>query len=262
MDIVTFASLLSGYLFFGFAIFWSVLGLALHRRLDAPVALAVVLTFTLQFLGMAILVIRYFAIRAKNESQLIQGDWDNASWSADGANFSADWDSNTEDWESSPSVGKDPLSWTTFGLLTAAFIGFLITIWLPWFYQSIEIFDPAVYVFSSGLEVWLLLSMATFGAAAALTLFHKTYLWTVLLVAHFSNWWLALSLASLVDRLSFARAMDAMFNLPNLITGLDGFGLEFVNQTAGEAWFVMFPSSVLAVGAVYLMARDYSLRSI
>ena len=259
MDIVTFASLLSGYLFFGFAIFWSIVGIALHRDLDAPVWLALLLTFSLQFLGMAILLIRYFVMRAKNEAELMEADWSSTSWN-EGASFSStDWDSSGESWDESPIKSKNPMSWTIFGLLAAAFTGMLITVWLPWFYQSIDLVDPAVFVFSSGLEVWLLLSMVSFATAAVLVFFRKVYLWMVILVGHFATWWLALSLASLIDRLSFIRAMEAMFNLPNLITGIDaGFGFEFVSQTAGEAWFVIFPCSALAVAAAYLLARDYS----
>ena len=259
MDVVTFASLLSGYLFFGFAIFWSIIGVALHRNLDAPMWLALLLTFGLQFLGMAILLIRYFVLRAKNEADLMETDWSGKSWNEDESYPSADWSSSEDSWEHPPEQNRNPMTWTIFGLLAAAFIGMLITVWLPWFYQSIDLVDPAVFVFSSGLEVWLLLSLASFSAAAVLVFFQKVYLWTVILVGHFATWWLALSLASLIDRLSFIRAMEAMFNLPNLITGLDaGLGFEFVSQSAGEAWFAIFPCSALAVGAAYLLARAYS----
>lgn len=259
MDVVTFASQISGYLFLGFAIFWSVAGVALHGRLESPLWLAFTLTFTLQFLGMTILLIRYFFLRANNEAKLVESDWSPDTWSESQESVSFGWQSGSEVEDYGERKGKSLSSWTIFGLLSAAFLGMTLTIWLPWFYQTIELFDPAVYVFSSGLEVWLLFSLASFASAAALSLFGKTYLWTSLLVSHFASWWLALSLASLIDRLSFIRAMEAMFNLPNLITGLEGgFGFEFVSQTAGEAWFVIFPASALAVAAAYLLARDYS----
>lgn len=259
MDVVTFASLLSGYLFFGSSIFWSVMGLAVHNKLDSSVGLAIGLTFFLQFLGMAILVVKYLTLKAKEQSEVAATNWNSSDW-VETDSPSSIWSANSDDWQTEPAIEKDVSTWVTFGLLMGSTLSFLISFFLPWFYQSIDFIDPEVYVLSTGLEVWIFISLIAFVTAAVLLLFQRTYLWAVILVAHFSSWWLALSLASLINRIDFAKAMEAMFNLPNLVTGLDsGFGVEFVNQSAGEAWFIVFPAAAMAVAASFLLARNYSI---
>lgn len=259
MDIVTFASLISGYLFIGFSLFWAILGLALHKKLEAPVGLAIGLTLVLQFLGMGILVVRYLMLRAKNESDTVSSDWDSSQWASGDSSFAPDWGSNSDHWVSETKTERGVTTWVVFALQVATILAFIISLFLPWFYQSIDIFDPSVYILSTGLEIWLFISLVTFAASAILVVFQKSYLWQVILVAHFSTWWLALGLASLSDRYNFAKAMEAMFNLPNLVTGLDdGFGVEFVNQTAGEAWFLVFPAAAMAVGSAFVLAKNYS----
>lgn len=262
MGLVTFFLELSGFIFLAFALFWSVISTMFHKKLDIPLPAALALGFVLQAIGLALMLLISFARKSEKASLgnlVAPADPFAQSTGMISDSFAGTHEVPHEYSLHSPRRGLDPSKIPPLVLTLLGLVLFISSVPLTWFYSfAADGSETSVGIFSSGLEVWLLFTVLA--AVAALVLSVKNWsMLSPLLIAYFSAWWSALSLAALTNRMAFIDAMSAVFQLPNVIV-TSGIGelSQIVNQRVGEAWLVTLPASIFLLSASYYMAYRYA----
>lgn len=256
---------LSGYIYIAFSLFWGVVAIMFHRKLNIPLPAALALGLVLQVVGFAIMLLIGLVFKTK-QSQAVAYPTSTSDPFATPGFSQADpfgpgafgvFDSYGE--VSKPRTELGLMRIVVFGLAGLGIVLLVLAAFLPWFYSLADI-EVSIGLISSGIEVWLLASVLAVVAAVLLSLKRWSPI-SPILVGYFSSWWVALSLASMTNRLAFVNGVTSIFQLPNLITYQGGGSVEVVSQRIGEAWLALLPAGLLMLAAAYLFALQYSKES-
>lgn len=130
----------------------------------------------------------------------------------------------------------------------------VVALFLNWFFviaDNNEIIG--ITAFSTGLDFWTLITLM--GVSVALILLRNGNTPAAsILFAWFGSWWLFIAIAAMVSRETFVRAVDLLFEIPNLIVEGTGEFAEFSESWAfdlGPAWYLVFVYGVILIGMAF-----------
>lgn len=262
MDFFRFFIELSGYIYIAFSLFWAIVAVMFHQRLNIPLPVALALGLVLQVVGIAIMLLIGLVFKAKQVSYTATPNFQSDPFGGRGGFATSD-PFGGQDTYVTPAKSKTELGLTkvlAFGISGLGAVLLVLAAFLPWFYSYGTDVEIEVGLISSGIEIWLLLTVLSVVAGVLLSL--KSWsLFSPLLVGYFASWWVALSLASLTNRLAFVNGMSAIYQLPNVISFGGGGGSFAVSQRVGEAWLALLPAGMLLLAAAFIFAYKFALES-
>ncbi len=152
-----------------------------------------------------------------------------------------------------------PGGFVLYGSLVVS-IAFVWSLFLTWF----NIITPnritkGINAFSTGFDFWVFISIGALIAAVILCL-KKPSLISAVILSWIGTWWLMLSVASLTARDIFVSAVDALFQIPNLLGSSDGYTQTWAFDI-GAAWYVLFLIAIiLIVSSAWIIAVSHRNR--
>lgn len=264
MDPVGFVTHLSGYIYIALSIFWTVTAVVFHKRLRTPLPVALSLGFVLQAVGFGVMLFLGLAHKADREysASIDSGVGGPFSGSSNlGGDPFGSYSPRSSDFNfQENNSALDRSKFLPLGLLGGGILLLLVASFLKWFYSSSDNFgELGIGVLSSGLEVWILLTIFV-GITSTVFILRRWSAAAPMLLAFMSGWWFALGLAALTSRLAFVLGMASVFQLPDVVSSTIGYD-AIVSQRVGEAWLLVFPASILMLAAAFLLASSYAKAS-
>ena len=275
MAILDFIGQLAFYVWFCTAIFWTIVNVSFASWGKQDVRIWGPIGGVFPIIGLIALVIYHFASKAnKKQLNFASGSaYDEFSSSgsksfSDSFSFSPDpfgtgsgeyasppafqgFDLESKDESGKAWIFRHPGIWFFVGTVIIG-IAFLVSLFLTWFTTIDEqrVFMD-ITAFSTGLDFWVFVSVASLVAANLLSLRAPSRNGAVV-IAWMATWWLLLSMASLTARNVFVPAIDLLFQIPNLIVKESGGDSDIFWAFAfdvGAAWYVVFVNSLLLLGS-------------
>jgi hypothetical protein len=263
------------YIWLGSAVFWGIAAATFvgWAKIDLKIAIPVGVLF--QGLGLIGLAIFYF-VRKQNVADEKQSPFGNSSNDWSGASsvpyMAADpfgaGSTNAFDGSSAPAhnhfggsldeAPKGGRSWLInapgaillYGSI-ALVLSFTGSLFLTWFnISNTNRENPGINAFSTGLEFWIAVTIFAIAGAVLASLKAPSRV-TPPLFAAAGSAWLTLAMAALTDRRAFVPAINKIFQIPDLLTTLDGYTTTWAYDV-GTAWYVIFLNSLLLIGASIL----------
>ncbi len=127
----------------------------------------------------------------------------------------------------------------------------IVALFLNWFFviaESNEIIG--ITAFSTGLDFWTFVTVLAIGGTLFFLTKGNSRVASVIF-AWFGSWWLFLAMAAMISRETFVRAVDLLFEIPNLIVEGTGDFAQFSESWAfdlGPAWYLVFAFGAILVG--------------
>ncbi len=278
MGIIDFFGQLFFFVWFTSAIFWaaSTAAFASWARIDLRIAIPAGALF--QWIGFLAILITYFVKKqgqapAENYSSVgSEFGYSTTDSSAGGFGQSNPFNVAGPSSFSADPFGSAPYDSTAFGSAfiaepvsaplwskskagaavvygsVAVIVAFVAALFMTWF----NIITPAritkgINAFSTGFDFWIFISIGVLIGGIILCLKRPSRIAAVLF-AWVGTWWLMLATASLTARDVFVGAVDALFQIPNLLGSTDGFTQTWAFDV-GAAWYVIFINAALLIGA-------------
>lgn len=263
MDFLKFFIELSGYIYIAFSLFWAIVAVMFHQRLHIPLPAALALGLVLQVVGFAIMLLIGLVFRAKQADSTSAPNFQSDPFGGN-AGFGTSDPFGTGDVYAIPASSKVELGFTkvlVFGMAALGAVLLVLAAFLPWFYSLGTDVELEIGLISSGIEIWLLLTILSVVAGVLLS-FRSWSLLSPLLIGYFASWWVALSVASLTNRLAFVNGMSAIYQLPNVISYQGGGSSFVVSQRVGEAWLALLPAGMLLLAAAFIFAYKFASDSV
>lgn len=127
----------------------------------------------------------------------------------------------------------------------------IVALFLNWFFviaESNEIIG--ITAFSTGLDFWTFVTVLAVGGTLFFLTKGNSRVASVIF-AWFGSWWIFLAMAAMISRETFVRAVDLLFEIPNLIVEGTGDFAQFSESWAfdlGPAWYLVFAYGAILVG--------------
>lgn len=275
MAIFDFIGQLSFYVWFCTAIFWAIVNVAFASWARQDIRIWGPIGGAFPIIGFIALIIYHFASKANNKQVKVASGSAYDEFSSTGSksfsnsfSFSPDpFGAGSGEYASAPAfqgfelehkddsgkvwIFRHPGIWF-FAATIIIGTAFMVSLFLTWFTTIDEQRTfMEINAFSTGLDFWIFVSIASLIAAILLSLKGASRIGAIV-IAWMATWWLLLSMASLTARDVFVPAIDLLFQIPNLIVKDSGADSDIYSAFAfdvGAAWYVVFVNSLLLIGA-------------